>query len=165
MLKLKTLNSDAWAIVDEGKSVGILSVHPNELYNGVYRGKKFTFVNKAEVENFLEPNIFEREDRKMKLVKDREIFVKGFPTELADVFPIETPHELPIFTKTEKSDILYCAGYYCINYPMGWLKAFCPKLATAEKYGWVGPFKTKDELKVAIKQAKKKQKNGRRSQV
>ena len=54
---------------------------------------------------------------------------------------------LPLFTKSEKSKSLYCAGYYIIRFDKGWVKSFCPKLITVERYETQGPFKTDIEMK------------------
>ena len=52
-----------------------------------------------------------------------------------------------LFTKSKKSISLYCAGYYCIQFEKGWVKSFCPKLVTLEKYQYKGPFKTELEMR------------------
>ena len=52
-----------------------------------------------------------------------------------------------LFTKSKKSKSLYCAGYYCIQFEKGWVKSFCPKLVTLEKYQYKGPFKTELEMR------------------
>ena len=52
-----------------------------------------------------------------------------------------------LFTKSKKSKSLYCAGYYCIQFEKGWVKSFCPKLVTLEKYVYKGPFKTELEMR------------------
>jgi len=42
---------------------------------------------------------------------------------------------------------LYCAGYYIIQFDKGWVKSFCPKLVTLERYHSKGPFKTDVEMR------------------
>lgn len=54
---------------------------------------------------------------------------------------------LPIFSKSSKSKSQYCAGYYLIKFRKGWVKSFCPKLITLERYPYHGPFKTETESK------------------
>ena len=54
---------------------------------------------------------------------------------------------LPLFTKSEKSKSIYCAGYYIIKFNKGWVKSFCPKLITIERYKSKGPFKTDIEMR------------------
>ena len=64
--------------------------------------------------------------------------------------------KLPLFTKSEKSKSVYCAGYYIIKFNKGWVKSFCPKLITIERYDYKGPFKTEIEMRqqLSIENAK-----------
>jgi hypothetical protein len=55
--------------------------------------------------------------------------------------------KLPLFTKSEDSKSLYCAGYYVIKFDKGWVKSFCPKKITLERYEYQGPFKTELEMR------------------
>jgi hypothetical protein len=55
--------------------------------------------------------------------------------------------KLPLFAKSGKSKSQYCAGYYVIKFRKGWVKSFCPKLITLERYPYHGPFKTESEMK------------------
>ena len=55
--------------------------------------------------------------------------------------------KLPLFAKSSKSKSQYCAGYYVIKFRKGWVKSFCPKLITLERYPYHGPFKTEQEMK------------------
>ena len=55
--------------------------------------------------------------------------------------------KLPLFTKSKDSKSLYCAGYYTIRFDKGWVKSFCPKLITLQRYEYKGPFKTEMETK------------------
>jgi hypothetical protein len=50
---------------------------------------------------------------------------------------------------------LYCAGYYVIQFRKGWVKSFCPKLITLERYPYKGPFKTEEEMKTTLSQLSK----------
>jgi hypothetical protein len=58
--------------------------------------------------------------------------------------------KLPLFTKSEDSKSLYCAGYYVIRFDKGWVKSFCPKLITLQRYMYQGPFKTEFEMKQVL---------------
>jgi hypothetical protein len=49
---------------------------------------------------------------------------------------------------------LYCAGYYIIRFDKGWVKSFCPKLITIERYENRGPFKTEFEMKQVLSNVK-----------
>lgn len=58
--------------------------------------------------------------------------------------------KLPLFTKSGDSKSLYCAGYYIIKFDKGWVKSFCPKLITLQRYPYRGPFKTDIEMKQVL---------------
>ena len=74
-----------------------------------------------------------------------------------------TPHngmydirrKLPLFTKSDDSKSLYCAGYYVIKFEKGWVKSFCPKLITLQRYEYKGPFKTDIEMKQILNNVSK----------
>jgi len=64
--------------------------------------------------------------------------------------------KLPLFTKSLDSKSLYCAGYYIIKFDKGWVKSFCPKLITLQRYPYQGPFKTEMEMKQVLSHANTK---------
>jgi len=61
-----------------------------------------------------------------------------------------------LFTKSPKSKSLYCAGYFIIRFEKGWVKSFCPKLITLERYEYKGPFKTNLEMRTELSKANAK---------
>lgn len=63
--------------------------------------------------------------------------------------------KLPLFTKSLDSKSLYCAGYYVIKFDKGWVKSFCPKLITLQRYPFKGPFKTDIEMKQVLSNVSK----------
>ena len=63
--------------------------------------------------------------------------------------------KLPLFTKSDDSKSLYCAGYYVIKFEKGWVKSFCPKLITLQRYEYQGPFKTEFEMKQVLSNVSK----------
>ena len=95
-----------------------------------------------------------------KIVKEKrdaeELEVHDFPTSTIPhnaMFDIK--RKLPLFTKSGDSKSLYCAGYYTIKFEKGWVKSFCPKLITIERYPYEGPFKTDIEMKQRLSNAKR----------
>jgi hypothetical protein len=82
--------------------------------------------------------------------------VHGFST---CVFPhnsmFDIKRKLPLFTKSSDSKSLYCAGYYVIRFEKGWVKSFCPKLITLQRYEFRGPFKTEIEMKQVLSNVNK----------
>lgn len=66
---------------------------------------------------------------------------------------LDVQRYLPIFTKSAKSKSYFCAGYYIIKFSNTWVRAFCPKLITLNRYEYQGPFKTQDRMLEAMKEA------------
>jgi hypothetical protein len=90
-----------------------------------------------------------------KIVKEA---ITSLPNEVHGYTTSTAPHnamfdirkKLPLFTKSEDSKSLYCAGYYVIRFDKGWVKSFCPKLITLQRYKYQGPFKTEFEMKQVL---------------
>lgn len=83
-----------------------------------------------------------------KNYKTDESKIHGFPTSVKPYNSMyDVKRKLPLFTKSDKSKSLYCAGYYIIKFEKGWVKSFCPKLITVERYETRGPFKTELEMR------------------
>jgi len=74
--------------------------------------------------------------------------IYDYPCSSKPFEPVYSVREkLPLFAKSNKSKSQYCAGYYVIRFRKGWVKSFCPKLITLERYPYHGPFKTEQEMK------------------
>jgi hypothetical protein len=81
--------------------------------------------------------------------------VRGYPTVCKPCSPVyDVRRKIPMFTKSELSKSMYCAGYYIIQFDKGWVKSFCPKLITIERYEFKGPFKTENELRQELANVK-----------
>lgn len=57
---------------------------------------------------------------------------------------------LPVYTKNSKSKSFFCAGHYAIKFNNTWTKAYCPKLITLQRYEFLGPYHTKEQLDQAL---------------
>lgn len=82
--------------------------------------------------------------------------VHGYPTSIEPhnaMFDIK--RKLPLFTKSEDSKSHYCAGYYAIKFDKGWVRSFCPKFITLQRYDYRGPFKTELEMKQVLNNVSK----------
>jgi len=133
-------------------------------------GAKFATLRKNEDNRFILSNELGVKiyDTKEKLTKEfgRNFFVARIIKESHNALPNEVhgyttsvePHnamfdiqrKLPLFTKSSDSKSLYCAGYYVIHFEKGWVKSFCPKLITLQRYEYQGPFKTDLEMKQVL---------------
>ena len=58
----------------------------------------------------------------------------------------DVPKRLPVFTKGSKSKSFFCAGYYIVKFNNGWVKSYCPKLITLNRYPYAGPYQTQEEM-------------------
>ena len=95
-----------------------------------------------------------------KILKDADATgekeVHGYPTSWVPHNPLyDIQKKLPLFTKSSDSKSLYCAGYYVIKFNKGWVKSFCPKLITLQRYEFKGPFKTDLEMKQVLSNVSK----------
>lgn len=82
--------------------------------------------------------------------------VHGYATSASPHNPLyDIKRKLPLFTKSGDSKSLYCAGYYVIRFDKGWVKSFCPKLITLQRYEYQGPFKTDLEMKQVLSNVSK----------
>jgi hypothetical protein len=144
-VKAKTvLNDKFWIIEKDGVNVGTLSINDDKYMLSSSDGIKF-FDNKRQLERNIGPTVFEIKEH-IDLLPEK--VVHGYSTSTAPFNPLyDVKRKLPLFTKSEKSKSLYCAGYYIIRFDKGWVKSFCPKLITVERYETHGPFKTDLEMK------------------
>lgn len=77
--------------------------------------------------------------------------VEGYPSKHRAFNKALNDKNIPVYTKTEKSNVLYAAGYYGLKFPgAGWKNAYCVKAETLDNYEFIGPFKTKTELEAEI---------------
>ena len=138
-------------------------------------GSKFATLRKNEDNRFVMSNelgiqIYENKESLTKQF-GKNFFVAKIVKEADDALPNEVhgygtstePHnamydikrKLPLFTKSPDSKSLYCAGYYVIRFEKGWVKSFCPKLITLQRYQFQGPFKTELEMKQVLSNVSK----------
>lgn len=127
-------------MVDEG---GVVYVHNDQR-------EAFASIKILQKKYNIEFAKAERIKREKKDVYD----VYGFPTnnqphnEVLDV-----QRYLPIYTKSAKSKSYFAAGYYIIKFSRTWVRAYCPKLITLNRYEYEGPFKTQERMTEAMREA------------
>lgn len=133
-----------WIVERDGDKIGTISVNDERFMFSSKDGVRF-FDNKRQIERKLGQTVFEV-DENVKVTVEK--VVHGFP---ASTVPYNSMYDvkkgLPLFTKSAKSKSLYCAGYYIIRFEKGWVKSFCPKLITVERYDTRGPFTTEIEMR------------------
>jgi len=141
-----------WIVERDGSRIGTIAVDDERFMFSDKNGVKY-FDNKKQLERKLGKTVFERDDSTTASV---EKSVHGFPTNTTPYNAMyDVKKGLPLFTKSAKSKSLYCAGYYIIRFEKGWVKSFCPKLVTTERYHTQGPFKCELEMRQELSRVNK----------
>ena len=149
------LKDKFWIVESEGEKIGTLSINEEQQYMlSDNSGTKF-FKNIKQLAKNLDVEITWTSVAANKTNKEK--IVHGYPTSCAPYNPVfNVKKKLALFTKSEKSKSLYCAGYFIIRFDKGWVKSFCPKLLTVERYENRGPFKTELEMRQELSRANSK---------
>ena len=156
-IKTKTILKDKfWIVEDEGVRIGTISAADDRFMVSDIRGTTY-FDSKKALKNTFGKNVLINDitDTSNAIEADKE--VHNYPTSTVPYNTmLDVQRKLPLFTKSAKSKSLYCAGYYIIKFDKGWVKSFCPKLITVERYETKGPFKSDLEMRLALSNANAK---------
>ena len=145
----------SWLLETDGLKIGTLSKERSS-YSILKDGKKITVGTAKDVKEKLGIVFFDV--GKVTKSETKEYSVYDFPCgskPYGSVFDIRK--HLPIYAKSTKSKSQYCAGYYVIKFRKGWVKSFCPKLITLDRYPYHGPFKTEVEMKQMLASLSRKE--------
>lgn len=141
------LNGKFWIVEDEGVRIGTLSLTDEQYMLSDKNGTHF-FDNEKQLKKSLGKDFTWSKLEIKETASESVKVVHGYPTSCTPYNSMyDVKRKLPLFTKSEKSKSLYCAGYYIIQFDKGWVKSFCPKLITVERYNTRGPFKTELEMR------------------
>lgn len=139
------LKDKFWIVESEGEKVGTLSINEEHQYMLSNNAGTRFFKNIKQLVKNLDADI--TWTSASSTTKEEHI-VHGYPTSCTPYNPMfNVQQKLALFTKSEKSKSLYCAGYFIIRFDKGWVKSFCPKAITVERYETRGPFKTEIEMR------------------
>jgi len=147
----KPIIDDKFWIVEEGGEK-IATLRKNE-------DNRFVMSNESGIKVYDDKESLTRQFGKnffvVKIIKEKDNAepneVHGYATSAKPHNPLyDVKRKLPLFTKSGDSKSLYSAGYYIIKFDKGWVKSFCPKLITLQRYPYKGPFKTELEMKQVL---------------
>lgn len=142
------LDGKFWIVESQGEKVATISWNEDKYMLSNATGSRF-YESKSDLNNAIGNNVSWRALEIKQIIRPKE--VHGFPTSTQPYNPVyDIKKKLPLFTKSNKSKSLYCAGYYIIHFDKGWVKSFCPKLITVERYETKGPFKTELEMRTEL---------------
>jgi len=150
----EVLKDKFWIVESKGERVGTLSVNEEKqfMYTNDTGTKFFKNVKHLKKQLGAEISWTASPDTVVESTKE----VHGYPTSCIPYNPIfDVKNKIALFTKSAKSKSLYCAGYYIIHFDKGWVKSFCPKLITVERYETKGPFKSEIEMRQELSNANK----------
>ena len=141
-----------WLIKDQNNKIGSIS-KVKKGYLFLRKGKAMPFQNLADLKSQLGIALFESGISKAKSppIESKNYVIYDYPCSSKPYEPVYSVKEkLPLYAKSDKSKSQYCAGYYVIQFRKGWVKSFCPKLITLQRYPYHGPFKTEIEMKATL---------------
>lgn len=143
-----------WIVEQDGEKIATLQKKENNKFILSSTSGEIMFNKKEELTKQFGKDFFLRNEKvKVTSVQEKEVY--GYPTSCDPYNAMfDVRRKLPLFTKSTQSKSLYCAGYYAIKFDKGWVKSFCPKAITIERYPFKGPFKTELELKSVLSNAK-----------
>jgi hypothetical protein len=148
LIAKEIVENSCWVVENNGKKIGTIFSNMDGVtwVSGLKREKFSTF-------NILNSKFNLRVIPKQKVDIDEFVStpnVMGFPAD-SEVFNSlwDVKHSVPVYTKSQKSSMLFCAGHYLMFRHKKWVTKLCPKLTILVKYDWKGPFKTLGELQSA----------------
>jgi hypothetical protein len=139
-----------WIIENQGEKIGSI-VKIKKGYEFFRHGHKVNFKDLTDLTKEFGDTLFEEKKTLKFKIEPLVHRIYDFP---CGAKPFEAVYnvkkKLPLFAKSAKSKSQYCAGYYVIKFRKGWVKSFCPKLITLERYPFEGPFKTEADMKSVL---------------
>jgi hypothetical protein len=143
-----------WIVEQDGSKIATLQKKENNKFILSSRTGEIMFNKKEDLTKEFGQDFF-LTSQKVKVSTTQVKEVNGYPCSCKPYNSMfDVRQKLPLFTKSEQSKSIYCAGYYVIKFDKGWVKSFCPKLITIERYPHKGPFKTETEMKSVLSNAK-----------
>lgn len=148
MILAKSIIKDKfWILEENAKRVGMMNFKDDN-YTINLKRKDFVAHNATELKQ-LGIEFVVRD-----LTQGGNIEVMGYPTDQEEVFNIKEIDGYPTFTKKSQSKSAHVAGWYGLKFKNGWVCSLCPRVTTIKTNVFVGPYKTKMDLKVVLSQQK-----------
>jgi len=152
LLAKPVLKNKFWIVEDQGEKIATIQMieDGSVVYVSPTERKKYASIKILSKEHNI---LFDKTDKKTKTTV-QEYEAHGYPVSSKPWNVLyDVKHHFPIYTKTSKSKSYFCAGYYIIKFNNGWVKSFCPKFITLNRYDYQGPYKTKLEMQEQLRLA------------
>jgi hypothetical protein len=129
-----------WIVEAKGEKFGTISLNDDQYILSTPKGTKF-YNNEKQLSNALNSSI---SWSSLEITESLEKEVHGYPTSTTPYNPIyDVKQKLALFTKI-------------IRFEKGWVKSFCPKMITLDRYESKGPFKTDIIMRTELSRANAK---------
>lgn len=149
MLLAKTvIKNKCWIVEKEGNKVGTIMANPaGVVYHCNEKKEQFASLKLLSDKYSI---IVEKAQPKKIVSTSNNVY--GFPCETRPTNSLwDLQHKLPIYTKGTKSKSFFCAGYYIVKFNNGWVKSYCPKLITLNRYPYAGPYDSLEEMQERLR--------------
>lgn len=144
-----------WIVEQAGEKIATLHKKENNKFILSSSNGEMMFNKKEELTKQFGKEFFLTSNKVKVTASEENKECHGYPTSCKPFNAMyDVRRKLPLFTKSNQSKSLYCAGYYVIKFDKGWVKSFCPKAITIERYPFKGPFKSELEMKAVLANAK-----------
>ena len=146
----QVLKDKFWIVEDAGEKIATIQMVDDGtvVYVSPTERKKYASIKLLSKDYNI---VFDKEIKKTKAVQT-EHNIHGYPVNVKPWNILyDVKHKFPIYTKTNKSKSYFCAGYYIIKFNAAWVKAYCPKFITLNRYQYQGPYKTKFEMQEQLR--------------
>lgn len=141
-----------WIVEDHGTKVGTIQAIDEGGFAYVHNDEREVFPSIKLLSKKYDIQFVKAERAAKSAADSHEVY--GFPTNTRPHNEVlDVQRYLPIYTKSGKSKSFFCAGYYIIKFSNTWVRAYCPKLITLNRYEYEGPFKTQERMLAAMKEA------------
>lgn len=148
LLAKPIIKNKCWIIEQDGNKVASILTGP-EGVTLIHKGRRESFSSIKKLSDRY--NIIVDKSLPKKVPKESHD-VYGYPCDYnAQNILWDVPKRLPVFTKGTKSKSFFCAGYYIVKFNNGWVKSYCPKLITLNRYPYQGPFNTQEEMQEKLR--------------
>jgi len=159
MYTVEIVKDKFWIVEDAGIKLGVIRKTRSSDFEVIIREDGIETLSPNALTSRFGSKILEsRQVKKLESVeygKDIDE-VEGYPSKHRSFNKHLDDKGLPVYTKTEKSKVLYAAGYYGLDFPgAGWKNAYCVKRETLDNYKFIGPFKSKSHLEAEINKCMK----------
>jgi len=143
LLAKAIVKNKCWIVEDNGHQVGTILTNPQGVvYQHDHKKEQFASLKLLSDRYNI---IVDKSPPKKIVTEAHEVY--GYPCDYkANNILWDVKHKLPIFTKGSKSKSFFCAGYYIVKFNNGWVKSYCPKLITLNRYSYAGPYDTVEEM-------------------